>query len=626
MPKPETLRERTSRTQANRLQLSYAKSELERTPLGPLAKLLKVEESEAIEVAALDHAAATIFVNVTHGFKAHSLSSDEWVYVLAHQALHFAFNHAPTCISPIIGGRGVGQGERDALLWCVAGDASIERLLKALNIGRSYRAEGYLGDESEEALYDELLLRRELGTKDDYRTFAGKNRPDLIGLNKALTYRHDAEARLADGIRLAVLNLVEEAAEHLTEASDSRSLPPSVATARRWVLQNLPLLGAVAQELKLIARSDLCDQLNISVAAVNGFLGELYWNPEIDLSPEETIFVYAHELLHVALLHHTRALGRDPHLWNVACDFCINAWLIEMGVGKLPKIGALYDPRLAGMGAEEVYDLLLTWSPRERKNFRGFRGALGDVLLDTGGRRLYRGDSTTLDDLYRRALQTGLACQSGRGLVPAGLMEEIQSLFTPPVPWDVELARWMDRHVPRLDDFRRSFARASRRQASTPDIPRAARYIPQEVISACTFGVVLDTSGSMDRNLLGRSLGAIASFAEARGVPAIRLVLCDAQPYDKGFVEPSDLRGLVAVQGRGGTVLQPGINYLLSCPDFPATAPIMIITDGWCEEDLQCPREHCFVVPRGRESDFPLRNTTGPIFRVLKENPWDDSD
>jgi len=122
------------------------------------------------------------------------------------------------------------------------------------------------------------------------------------------------------------------------------------------------------------------------------------------------------------------------------------------------------------------------------------------------------------------------------------------------------------------------------------------------VKEAHTFGVVLDTSGSMDRELLGRALGAIASYAEARDVDAVRLMLCDAAPCDRGIVAPTALRGVFAVQGRGGTVLQPAINFLLSRPDFPTAAPIMIITDGWCEEELTVPREHCFLLPRKSEN------------------------
>jgi predicted metal-dependent peptidase len=130
-----------------------------------------------------------------------------------------------------------------------------------------------------------------------------------------------------------------------------------------------------------------------------------------------------------------------------------------------------------------------------------------------------------LDDIYRRCVEAGMACPT-RGLLPAGLLEEIKSLFTPPVPWDVELARWMEANVPIVREPLRTYARASRRQASTPDIPRPARYVPQEWKDACTFGVILDTSGSMDREVLGRALGAIASYAEARDVTGIRLVLC----------------------------------------------------------------------------------------------------
>jgi predicted metal-dependent peptidase len=290
-----------------------------------------------------------------------------------------------------------------------------------------------------------------------------------------------------------------------------------------------------------------------------------------------------------------------------------------MGVGQFPAVGGLYDPRLQGMSAEEVYDLICR-EPGRCRGLRGFRGKLGDILLDSPRGPLLRRDITTLDDLYRRCIAAGLACANWRrGYVPAGLIEEIRSLFAPPVPWDVELARWMDAHVPMLRDPLHTYARASRRQSSTPDIPRPARYVPQEWKDACTFGVVLDTSGSMERETLGRALGAIASYAEARDVPAVRLVLCDAAPYDWGIVAPADLRGVYPIQGRGGTVLQPAINLLLHQPDFPPTAPIMILTDGWCEEVLLVPREHCFVLPRKQwqEGALPLR-TTAPVFRVLK--------
>jgi hypothetical protein len=178
-------------------------------------------------------------------------------------------------------------------------------------------------------------------------------------------------------------------------------------------------------------------------------------------------------------------------------------------------------------------------------------------------------------------------------------------------PPDHQLARWFDEFVPSPQPVR-SYARPSRRQSATPDIPRAGHYFPPQEIARCTFGVVLDTSGSMDRTLLGKALGAIASYAEARDVPAARVVFCDAAPHDAGYVPVTEIAGRVRVHGRGGTVLQPGIDLLHRADDFPPGAPVLVITDGWCDV-LRVRREHAYLIPQGARLPFTAR---GPVFRV----------
>ena len=631
MPTKRNNESPAARLETARTRIYYAKQKPGETPLSALVAGLTIAEASDPEkrpaVGAADPLTGTIVLNPWFlAAKNRPLEIVEWAYVIAHLSLHLALNHAAR------------RGERDPLVWNLAADIAADRLLSFFGVTRppEIAGEPYGSDAPEEALYDELMERRAV-SRDlvPRRTLAGDGVPDILHLAKpGHLWRKDDEARLGAGIRKAVQDAVTRTAETLlfdgTERGERLWAPAE--HAKRWVLTEFPLLGALAGEVKIIADAELCRRMDIPVAAVNGFLGEMYLHPGIGLTQDELIFVYVHELLHVALFHHSRGLGRDPQTYNVAADFVINGWLVEMGVGQLPKIGGLYDPRVAGMSVEEVYDRLLL-SPRETRKMRGFRGERGDVLTEApGGRTIYRADVTTLDDVYRRCLRTGFSCYSacGRGTVPAGLLEEIRSLWTAPVPWDVELARWMDAHVPRPADPRRTYARASRRQASTPDIPRPARYVPLEDAAAHTFGVVLDTSGSMDRALLGRALGAIASYAEARDVPAVRLVLCDAAPYDRGIVAPADLRGVTELQGRGGTVLQPAVNFLVRRADFPPAAPVMIITDGWCEEEITCPREHCFVLPRRAQADdkpgdkvgwgrMPLR-TSAPTFRVLKEN------
>jgi predicted metal-dependent peptidase len=196
-------------------------------------------------------------------------------------------------------------------------------------------------------------------------------------------------------------------------------------------------------------------------------------------------------------------------------------------------------------------------------------------------------------------------------LLPAGLIEEIRALSQPPIPWDVELAEWFDEHFPPLQQ-RRSYARASRRQSSTPDIPRP-RWVPREdAQDGRTYGVVLDTSGSMDRTLLAKALGTIASYSISRDVPAVRVVFCDAATYDQGYMPPEDIAGRVKIRGRGGTVLQPGIDLLEESEDFPKKGPVLIITDGQCDK-LRIRREHAFLVPEGRHLPFV---PVGKVFRI----------
>ena len=152
-----------------------------------------------------------------------------------------------------------------------------------------------------------------------------------------------------------------------------------------------------------------------------------------------------------------------------------------------------------------------------------------------------------------------------------------------------------------------------RRVASTPDIPRPVWVKPEERLATRTFGVVLDTSGSMSPRLLARGLGAIASYALSRQVPLVRVMQCDAGVHDMGYVEPEALLGRVEVRGRGGTVLQPAVNLLQSRTDFPKDSPILIITDGLCESDLQVAHDHAFLVSPGMRLPFPTRR---PVFQL----------
>ena len=119
-----------------------------------------------------------------------------------------------------------------------------------------------------------------------------------------------------------------------------------------------------------------------------------------------------------------------------------------------------------------------------------------------------------------------------------------------------------------------------------------------------TFGVVVDTSGSMSCNQLGLALGAIASYATSKEVPFVRVVFCDADAYDAGYMTPEDIASRVKVTGGGGTILQPAITLLEKAKDFPEDGPILIITDGYIEEKISIHHNHAFLLPKGHKLPF----------------------
>jgi predicted metal-dependent peptidase len=509
--------------------------------------------------------------------------------------------------------------KENKIAWNVACDCYIARFLYDLKIGRP---PAEIGDPQELTAQSELKLYErfmEKGIPKELLAFGtAGGLPDMIDKEVQLDWRgkpRDMQwgAKLAAGISMAVTSAVNVAGGYASSLSDADGQKTPALAARDWFVSSYPLLGALAANFKVIEDPALCARMEISVAAINVSMREIYVNPAAALTLGECKFVMAHEFLHAGLRHDARAGGRDSYLWNVACDYVINDWLVQMDVGEMPRTGLLHDKELRGLSAENVYDRIVT-DIRQARKLMTLRGVgLGDILSgDADWWR--RGDGIALDDFYKNSLSQGLSYheEQNRGYLPEGLIEEIRALSHPPIAWDVELAKWFDAFFSPLEK-RRSYARLSRRQSSTPDIPRPSWVDKENSDDGRTFGVLLDTSGSMDRGLLAKALGAIASYSVSRDVPAVRVVFCDADAYDQGYMRPEDIAQTVKVKGRGGTILQPGIDLLERADDFPKAAPLLIITDGYCDVLRIRSREHAYLIPAPARLPFAPK---GKVFRL----------
>lgn len=537
------------------------------------------------------------------------LTAKEWFYLIAHQYLHLAFGHFDaekiTGLNKPLNESGLIFQES---IWKLACNLYNMKFLLDMKLGRCpFPLEGFeINNQSEREIYDRLLVpewnKAQHNQADRIARLTG-----MEGLNRPLVHKKGNPATEEFAVKLAYA--AKSALQGVNEDAHTSDCSQKTLEAAEWFIGHYPLLGGLAAGFHIVEDYRECQEKEIQIAAVNVRNATIYVNPVANLTEEEMKFVLAHEFLHAGLMHHERCQGRNTYLWNVACDYVINGWLYELRIGSMPE-GVLYDENLRDMSAESIYDRLLSdlRSAQKLTTLRGY--GKGDVIWDESG--IVAKGNVNLDDFYRNALSQGLQYHElqKRGYLPAGLIEEICALEMPPIPWDVELAKWFEKHFP-FAEKHYSYARPSRRQSSSPDIPRPRLIDAGGNDFDRTFGVLIDTSGSMSEKMLGMALGSIASYAQAREVARVRVVFCDARAYDAGYVTPDEIAGRVEVIGRGGTALQPGIDCLEHAEEFPKNGPILIITDGEIEEKLVVKREHAYLLPKGCKLPFVSR---GKIF------------
>lgn len=146
-----------------------------------------------------------------------------------------------------------------------------------------------------------------------------------------------------------------------------------IDSIKRKLLIKYPTFGSVTANLEFQASKD------IATAGTDGKV--LLYNPEFvsGLSEEERIFLFAHDVSHVAFKHIFRGEGKDSRLWNIATDSVLNALFKQDG---LPMIeGAVDIPEAVNYDVEEMYNKLL----EEKKKQQGQQGSEGNQQQGSQG-------------------------------------------------------------------------------------------------------------------------------------------------------------------------------------------------------------------------------------------------
>jgi predicted metal-dependent peptidase len=381
--------------------------------------------------------------------------------------------------------------------------------------------------------------------------------------------------------------------------ADDREVSSRIANGLRLVTVPFPQFAG------LVRAMSVC--LDGRVPTMGVFAsGRLVVNPQFvrQLKENELVFVLAHEVFHLALRTHDRAVGSDPLQFNYAHDYIINDILRgELGFQHVPA-GGLDWPGARKMSAEEIL-LQMDKNPnhvqrgpgvwcavrggraaRQRPDKPDTSGPHGDVLDGRLERAWFpdadaadqRRQAEAVQEAAADALSLGQVMDAlkgpGRGR-DAGtanqLVTALRGLYR--TPWEMALQRWLESVAPGP----RTFVRPSRRGAERADV-----VLPGRKREGWILNVVLDTSGSMSGEI-PRALGALADFGDAVGVDLIRLVQCDTAVTSDRFLAPGEV-ARHEITGFGGSDLSPALRHLA---DDPCVEAVVVLTDG----DIAYPAE-----------------------------------
>ena len=148
---------------------------------------------------------------------------------------------------------------------------------------------------------------------------------------------------------------------------------------KRKLLIKYPTFGST------IARLELQPNEQIGTAGTDG--KKLLYNPKFveSLSESEQVFLFAHEVCHVAFEHIYRSEGKDKRLWNIATDSVINALLQKDGLSMIK--GGVDIPDAVNHDAEEMYNMLLE-QQKEKQSQKNGQSGQNDMQETSGGQGL----------------------------------------------------------------------------------------------------------------------------------------------------------------------------------------------------------------------------------------------
>ena len=343
-----------------------------------------------------------------------------------------------------------------------------------------------------------------------------------------------------------------------TDPKLDREVREKLITARVGLLLRASFFGNLATRLKLVNADEWCP-----TAATDG--RNFYYNTRFVemLKPKEIEFLFGHEVLHCVYDHFGRRGDRDPQLFNIANDYCVNADLKKHRVGEfITSVPCLYDAKYEGMSSEEIYDIL--YENAEKIDISSLIDKLLDEHLDGNGDGEGSGEGDEKDgkgkgrpklspeerqqikDEIKEAVLAAAAASDGAGNLPAGVKRLIEDMTAPKMNWRELLRMQLESTI--KSDY--TWMRSSRKGWHMDAVMPGMKLDPMIDIA-----VSLDASGSISPKMLNDFLSEVGGIMEQFPAYRIHVVTFDTDTYNPVQYDSENLDDIntYEVTGGGGT-------------------------------------------------------------------------
>ena len=302
------------------------------------------------------------------------------------------------------------------------------------------------------------------------------------------------------------------------------SLAHKISQAKARLLVQNPYFGTLASRLEF-KKND-----NIQSFLSNGVSFEYNDEYLTDLDLDEIGFTLSNAAMHAALAHDNRQKKRMSWLWQLATDHAINLMLIENGLDA--PFGVNYQKRFEGMYAEEIYAILKDEIKNEEfddneENDTGFneenRKKESEEKAPNPDAQENKPKIEQEVDTEERAVDEEAwkknleeASEKFKNELPEGI-ERFYALEESKIDWRAELYNAIDRHY--YHDYRLI--------PPSKKLLYMGTYLPSLSSNMLRIVVAIDSSGSVNEELLGEFISEFESILLSFPTFEIDLLVCD---------------------------------------------------------------------------------------------------